>query len=375
MKETKNALICEDTHTLAGSAFRLFRAVSEPGENIIFSPLSAFSALALAAQGAHGNTLVQLEQLFALPLARAEKIISPFYREKNKPLRAASSLWLRNDFGFAADAEYIQRCAQGYDAEVKSVPFGARTIARINAWTKKKTGGMIEKIADGADCRAIAWLIAAAAFDAQWEKQYGACDLSPGSFTSALGKQQTASMMRSEEQYIFLPLACGSLEGFIKPYAGGDYLFIALIPTEKQPLEEYLSHLSFGDVINAVSSGGFDEAQTYMPRFDLSFGRQLNNALKRLGVSDAFDCDAADFSRMGKCENGNIFIGEVLQRSFIGVNEKGTRAGSAAKVEMLCKCCLPPHRIVLDRPFFFAVMHRSGFPVFMGNLCSLQDEN
>ena len=52
-----------------------------------------------------------------------------------------------------------------------------------------------------------------------------------------------------------------------------------------------------------------------------------------MGITDAFNA-SADFSQMGTLKNGGLCIGNVLHKTYITVNENGTRAGAATSVGM-----------------------------------------
>ena len=60
----------------------------------------------------------------------------------------------------------------------------------------------------------------------------------------------------------------------------------------------------------------------------------MNDILKAMGMTDAFDFAVSDFSRIGSSTDGNLYINKVLHKTFITVDEKGTKAGAATVVEM-----------------------------------------
>ena len=65
-----------------------------------------------------------------------------------------------------------------------------------------------------------------------------------------------------------------------------------------------------------------------LPKFRYSYGTSLKDTLKAMGLTDAFNEDA-DFT--GISENApetGLSIGDVLQKTFIDVNERGTKAGA-----------------------------------------------
>ena len=91
-----------------------------------------------------------------------------------------------------------------------------------------------------------------------------------------------------------------------------------------------------------------------------------------MGMTDVFDQELADLSGLGHSEAGNIYISRVLHKTYISVNEKGTRAGAATVVEAsdgAAAVVEEPKRIVLDRPFVYMIVDcENGFPLFIGTM-------
>ena len=74
-------------------------------------------------------------------------------------------------------------------------------------------------------------------------------------------------------------------------------------------------------------------------------------------------------------DNGNIYISEVLHKTFISVDELGTKAGAATMISMDAGgAMLPEHRVVdLDRPFVYAIIdNATNLPIFIGTLMTLE---
>ena len=110
-----------------------------------------------------------------------------------------------------------------------------------------------------------------------------------------------------------------------------------------------------------------------MPKFGYEYGIEMNDALKALGMPDAFDEKKADFSKMASSSDGNLYIGGVVHKTFISVTERGTRAGAATKVAMAAGGApMEPKYVRLDRPFVFAIIdNATKLPVFIGTLMSV----
>jgi serpin B len=94
-----------------------------------------------------------------------------------------------------------------------------------------------------------------------------------------------------------------------------------------------------------------------------------------MGMNDAFDPDLADFSALGECGNGdNLYIGQVIHKTFLKLDEKGTRAGAAAAVTVFATSAMreAPPRVILDRPFIYLLLDtETNIPLFIGTVDSL----
>lgn len=346
-------------------------------KNILISPLSAQLALAMTAGGANGETKNEMENLLAdeIPLEELNEYLYNYVKslpsEDTGKLQIANSIWLRDDDNsLVVKDDFLRNNANYYDAQTYKLPFDEKALNSINNWVDKHTDGMIDKIIDDIDASTIMYLINALVFDAEWETPYKEDKISDGTFTSISGEQQNATMMTSSEsQY----LDDGKATGFIKDYANGNYRFVALLPNEGVDIYDYINGLAYEGILDTLNNAQTDSVMATMPKFSYSYELSLNNTLIKLGMTSAFDENAADFSNMAECSSGNIYIGDVLHKTFISVDEKGTKAGAVSKVEMAKNSMLEPGFIVnLDRPFVYMVVDgETNLPIFIGALMNI----
>ena len=86
----------------------------------------------------------------------------------------------------------------------------------------------------------------------------------------------------------------------------------------------------------------------------------------------AFDLERANFSGMCEAAGANVYIGDVVHKTFVDVNEEGTEAAAVTSVEMVATTAVEfenPFEMIVDRPFFFAIRDwKTGLVLFMGSI-------
>ncbi len=352
-------------------ALRLFRAGAVPNKNTLISPLSVLCALAMTANGAEGMTRSQMEQTLGLDRAQYNAFFRSFLaalaQDDQGVLHMANSIWFTDDTRFTVNQTFLQTNADHYGADVFKAPFDETTVQQLNGWVKEKTDGMIPAILNEIPPNAIMYLVNALAFDAKWEKPYRQESVASGTFHTADGSERTVDFMGSEEHaYLEDNLATG----FVKYYQGGRFAFAALLPNEGVSVESYLASLNAEGLRTMLAAPKNETVLTALPKFEASWSGELSELLKSMGMTAPFDDDLADFTGLGTSTGGNISISQVLHKTYVSVDEGGTRAGAATAVEMTDKAAIEePKQVYLDRPFVYLLIDcQSGIPLFIGTM-------
>ena len=211
----------------------------------------------------------------------------------------------------------------------------------------------------------MVYLVNALAFDGRWETPYREYQVRAGTFTREDGTVREAELMYSTEDWY---LSDGKAQGFLKYYEGCDYAFAALLPPEGVPLADYIASLDGQKLARVLDGAGREEVQAAIPKFEMAYSAELSRALQDMGMTDAFAPSAADFSAMGRSERGPLFITQVLHRTFLSVDEEGTRAAAATAVATGDSGePVEPKKVYLDRPFLCLLLDcGTGLPLFLG---------
>jgi len=349
----------------------------EEGQNVLVSPLSVMTALTMTANGARGETLKQMEDVFGMPVPELNTYLSNAMQTLPNgdlyQLHLANAIWFKDEEGFTVEQDFLRTNEAYFKTGLYKAPFDHTTLQDINGWVKNHTDGMIENILDQIPADAVMYLVNALAFDAEWQKIYKEDQVKGGVFTKEDGTQQQARMMYSEETtYLETDMA----EGFLKYYADKKYAFAALLPKEGVTVYECLSSLN-GETWNSIlSNPPTVTVHAAIPKYKTEYNSRMNEILQKMGITDAFSSHNADFSGIGFSEAGNLYLNQVLHKTFLAVDEKGTKAGAATVVEMMRESCMmAPEEIktvYLDRPFLYWIIDcETNLPVFMGTVMEI----
>ena len=358
----------DDEFKAAASSFaaELFKDNYSKGKTTLVSPLSVLTALALVQNGAEGETLAQLERaLGGLDRDALNKYMHAYcdFLSAGDELKIANSVW--TDSSVEAKQAFLQKAVDSYSAQIFSAPLlSKKTVSSINSWVKKNTDGMIPKIIENADRDAVMMLINAVAFEAKWETPYTNDDIEKLEFNSYSGKSKKTEFMCSTESVY---LSDSDAVGFMKPYKNGRFAFAALLPNEDVNIDDYIASLSGEKLMKIFSSAKKnEEVDVKMPKFKAEYSTQLIDTLKKMGIEDAFDRKSADFSSLID-KNDGAYIGTVMHKTFIEVDQEGTRAAAATLVG-ISKMSMPAiNPVCLNRPFVYMIVDtETNLPLFIG---------
>ncbi len=355
-------------------AVRLLQKTNGP-KNTLISPLSVLTALSMTANGAAEETLSQMEAALGGQTDTLNSWIFHYLESltQEESLALANAIWFRDDDRLTLEQSFLQTNADYYRAAIRKSPFNDTTVGEINGWVKENTDGMIDGILQEIPADAILYLVNALAFDAKWQEAYKQYQVQKGLFhlTDADGTSREAWMMHSAEQ---LYLEDGQATGFMKYYEGGRYAFVALLPREDVSLQSYIASLTGEHLSALLDSPQNVTVYAALPKFEVEYECEMTDVLRSMGMVDAFDHLRADFSGMGGSDQGNIVISRVLHKTFLSVDEAGTKAAAVTAAEITNEACeiIDYKTVTLDRPFLYMILDtETNTPIFMGTLLDI----
>jgi serine protease inhibitor len=359
-------------------AFGLFHGVTSDdySDNVVLSPVSAKLALAMAYNGASGNTAQAMSRVLDLEGMSLEEaneqlgnlMTSLAQADEDVLLEIADSLWADEGFDFKED--FVQRCRDYFAAEVASLDLqDPGTVERINAWVSENTHDKIEKIADRIDPAVVLMLINAVYFNGKWQTPFDPSLTADGDFHLLNGGTISSPFMHRSGEFSYYEN--DDLQAVSLPYGekdDGRLSMCVILPREGKDYGEFLGGLKEADWESWMGRFQNKEGDLALPRFKVEYEKELNGALETMGMGPAFE---GGFEGMAVGGEEDLFISKVLQKTYIDVNEEGTEAAAvtSVEVELTAMPADSPFNMSVDRPFLFAIRdNQTGALLFLGSI-------
>ena len=379
-------------------------APAKPGENLVLSPYSIESALALAYTGADGDTRTEMARVLRFPAdnaplqsgfaslrralaeiaERSQQVAASRHRSggSTAPIQWHAANRLFGQDGYALRESFLTLMKDGFEAPFTALDFRqnpdhARGV--INHWVEEQTQTKIRELippnALGADTRLV--LVNALYLKAPWEKAFEAHTTDKRAFRVGGDRlayvptmHRTASLGYAHENDLTIVTI---------DYLGDGLQFVIALPDEGAALDAVAAKLTPVHFARwaTLADQSRREVALYLPRFKVEGATiRLGEALRALGVRQAFDVPkgSANFDRIAPRQADDyLAISDVFHQTFIAVDEQGTEAAAATAIGMITlgMMATPPKPIEVrvDRPFLFAIQHRaSGACLFLGRI-------
>ncbi|CAN5820471.1 serpin family protein [soil metagenome] len=348
--------------------FELFRQTrsESPDGNVFVSPTSAAFALAMTWNGAAGRTADEMAEVLGVAhLDRAtvnatNRTWLDALRQTREPkaeLAVANSIWYRSDQRLVP--AFRERVSSHYGAEIAEIT----DAAAINRWVGGATRGRIDKVIETIPGNVTVYLINAVYFKADWTKPFRESDTRPGPFHLPNGSTVSVPMMsqsgafeiRSDAEMTMLRL----------PYGTGRFSMLFALPKPGSTLDDIAGSLDGATWRRWMTEfAAVPRLQIEVPKFEVEWESSLVESLQRMGMEAPFLPGQADFS--GMFENGELWVDDVFQKTFLRIDEKGSEA---AAVTVVVGVDSAPPSLVFDRPFFLAIYdHATSTVLFLGQV-------
>jgi serpin B len=376
--QAQSKLILDKTNTFA---FGFFKALSQKqSENMFLSPYSMSAALGMLYNGAAGDTKKEIAGVLGMNEYEPQEI-NQYYKELTKALvevdshtilSIANSVWANKTIPLKSS--FLDLNKNYFDAKVSTLDFSATsTIPAINLWCKEKTNGKIPEIIKQLDPSSMVLLTNAIYFSSFWRFNFDKTKTVNKSFNNIDNTSSSVAMMHQRRMDMMYSQMdrCGMVT---IPYSNTAYAMNIILPAEGEKIDDIISDLDQDVWKTMVNHRSLAKVTLSMPRFKIENSlEKLDETLAAMGMPTAFTHNA-DFSAMSDMRT---YVSEVIQKSYISVDENGTEAAAVTIVNMYATSIGPqpnPAEVIMEvnRPFIFVINEQStGAILFIGKVTKL----
>ncbi len=314
-------------------------------------------------EGANGTTKEQIEKVLKdTTLTKYENIA--------EVLSLANGVFIRDAYEEIINEYYVEALENKYNAEIKYDGF--KSARNINKWIENKTLGQIKNVLSDeqvTDPNNRLALINALAIDMEWKNMFDTAKTYGEEFKLEDGSTMSATMLHKETSSgaaaYYKDDKVTALSMDLDTYEGTDLEFVAIMPNNNLP--EYIETLTKENVDNIIenlkpASATKNGLKISIPKFSFDYELDLEEDLKKLGITDAFDYELADFSGISNVED--LFVGEAIHKANIDFTEKGVKAAAVTVFMMETSSAMvgeeeKPEEVKIDNPFIYLIRDKN----------------
>ena len=316
-------------------------------KNLIISPLSAFQVLSLAANSAEKKTLTEMvTALGGKNLNELNRINMQILNEVKKfsTVEIANAIMTK----FNPNKRFITS-GQKYGASIQTL----KSASQVNNWCNTKTHGKIKKIINKLPNSVKMILLNAVYFKGFWSKPFEKSMIMKKPFYNLNDKTKEKKVDRMQILDNFKYYEDKEVQLIELPYKKDSMSAIVILPNENKNINEFISELNDEKLQSLLKKMFNPKVRLELPKFELEFSSQLNSVLIKLGMNAPFNVYNANFNGIGK----NICIGEVIQKTYLKVDETGTEAAAITIIHKTGTAIRERRQkiysMIVDRPFLF----------------------
>ena len=323
--------------------------------NYLISPYSIEIALNMLKLGASNNTLREINN--AVPNRNISDI-------RNDKVKVANAIFVKDVYKNYIEKNFYDNLKKMYDSEILFDEF--KTPLIINNWVKNHTDNMIEKILEEMSEDFVLGISNAIAIDVNWLNEFECINTISAPFTKSDKTTIRVEMMNktytnSESKYFEFD----DVKGVVIPYEN-DLEFVGILPYN---IDKYINNLNINNLKEIdnklISSSNENRLLLSLPRFSYSFDlKSFKEVLNVLGINDAFN-GKADFTKimskesMSKLGIDNLYISDAIHKTYIDLNEKGTKAAAVTYFGMFKNSIAREDynikKIEFNKPFIYMI--------------------
>ena len=295
--------------------------------------------MSLLSNGASGNTQKEIIQALIpdskiniktqLKLNDVNSNILRLYDSNNKYVKIANAILTK----VKIKSHFLKFCKR-YNALIDSL----KSVVQVNKWCSQKTNGKINHIIDEINEDTKMILLNAIYLKADWKYKFENKNSQKRQFKNSNNQiVEVDTMFQSFDNINYYENE--NIQMIELPYEDENLSMIIILP-KKEKYSSSLDYmkkekLDYTKLINKLTLTS--DVHLYLPKFKLEYKDSLVNAFKKMKMKLAFS-DNAEFPNLNESEP--LKISQIIHKTFIQVDEKGTEAAAVTIIEMDDACIL-----------------------------------
>ncbi|XP_061394169.1 antichymotrypsin-2-like [Musca vetustissima] len=360
----------EFSQSLETFGVKLFTEVAKANakKNVVFSPFSIQTCIAMARMGAAGDTAIEMDKGMDLTVQNEESLANNYHTilaqyENSNILKIANKIYVMKNYEIKE--KFNELLTKKFFSAVDNIDFGQNQVAAktINSWVESKTNNLIKDLVPpsvlNADTRLV--LVNAIHFKGEWVHPFPEYATKEKDFYLDETNSVKVPMMHISERFRYGEFPELDAKALELPYKNSDLSMLIILPNSRTglvDLEEKLKTVSLHDLTSKMSSY---KVNVDLPKFKAEFEMELSDVLKSIGMGRMFSHEA-DFSKMLNSPE-QLAVSKVIHKAFIEVNEKGTEAAAATGMLIRKKRGIvdfdEPKEFNVDHPFIYQLNHKT----------------
>ncbi|WP_202865391.1 serpin family protein [Ornithinimicrobium sufpigmenti] len=341
----------------------------------VTSPASLQVTLSMAAEGADGETLAELEVLIgasgqertdginalssALSDLDGDPAVAGADELPDDPVVHRASRLLLDD-SLTVQQDFVDVLARSYDAPAETTDLGGDGAQQVlDAWVEEHTGGLVphSAITPGPELRLA--LQDAVVLAARWEQPFLADLTRPRPFTTASGEQVEVDMMATAAPRETLYAEVEGWQAVRLPYTGGRLVADVILP----PVGSSATTLPPEVLEELLLTGETRPVLLQMPVVDARSSLDLAPFL-------ADRAPAALKGGLGGISDEPLSVSQLAQQGVLTLDEEGTLAAAVTEMGLAGSAEPdPPFVLTVDRPYLVRVSDDlTGWPLFLAHI-------
>jgi serpin B len=332
-------------------------------ENIVVSPFSAETVLALTQSGAKGDTGAEIRTGLHLPDTEEDtevaiKSVLPTIQSEYCSLVTANKIYVEKEYAIKEDFKRV--ATDVYQAQFENIEFAKSVDAasEINKWVEEQTNNKIHELvnADDLDADTKIVLVNALYFQGNWSVPFDPILTKQAKFyTSSETTVDAPTMYKESQEFNYYESEELDAQVLEVPFGDEEATMTFVLPNKKEGIAVLEKQI---DKVLETPKYTRKFVQVFLPKFKIESTIDFVPVLKKLGVEKAFDIFQADFSGIAG-EKGELAIAIINQKTYIDVNEVGVEAAAATDITTDREGAPAPEKFfIADHPFVFYIKIR-----------------